>query len=62
MATSPQRKAANIAEFLQQRARSSGWQTAKTEIRLDGTVLIEVSMGQGDSDDDFLDADLRVGK
>jgi hypothetical protein len=42
--------------------RSAGWRWVKVEIRPDHTVCINAGMSDAESNDDFLDSDLRMGK
>ncbi|WP_267632558.1 hypothetical protein [Frigidibacter sp. RF13] len=47
---------------LMREARAAGWARAKFEIRPDGSVTIDAGMTLPESNDDFLAADLRMGK
>lgn len=43
-------------------ARDAGWSRARFEIKPDGSVTIDAGMIDAEPIDDFLDAELRMGK
>lgn len=59
---SPQSNARQTASVLLRDARTAGWLRVKCEIKPDGSVMMEVGMNNPESDDDFLENDLRMGK
>lgn len=59
---SPQRKGLGIVNAFIREARSAGWTRTKCEIKVDGTVAVETSMLEAEPRDDFLAAELRLGK
>jgi len=59
---SPQTIAKQTAVVLIREARAAGWARAKCEVKPDGSVIVEAGMVDADTDDDFLNRDLRMGK
>lgn len=63
MATpSPHTIARQTMAALIREARAAGWARVKGEIKVDGSVTIDAAMADPDADDDFLSADLRMGR
>jgi len=58
----PPTKARETVAKLLKVAREAGWARARCELQPDGTTIIDASMTDSDGGDDFLDADLRMGK
>lgn len=58
----PQTQARQNAIALIQAARDAGWSRARFELKPDGTTVIDASMADATVQDDFLSADLRMGK
>lgn len=59
---SPQVQARQTMAALLREARAAGWARVKGEIKPDGSVTVDAGMIDPDSDDDFLNSDLRMGK
>ncbi|MEM1299535.1 MAG: hypothetical protein AAGH68_09670 [Pseudomonadota bacterium] len=59
---SPQTNAKNTAAALLQAARDAGRARPKFEIKPDGSITLDAGMHEGEDDDDFLSADLRMSK
>ena len=59
---SPQTLAKNIATAVIRETRAAGWDRLRLEIRPDNTVSIDAKMVDAETEDDFLNNDLRMGK
>lgn len=59
---SPQAQAKAIAAALMREARAAGWTRARFELRPDGSVTVDATMAEPETRDDFLNAELRMGK
>lgn len=59
---SPQAQARQTMAALLREARAAGWARVRGEIKPDGSVTVDAGMIDPDSDDDFLNSDLRMGK
>lgn len=62
MASRSVTQARTTAATLIREARAAGWARARSEIKPDGSVTIDVSMAAPEGGDDFLNTDLRMGK
>jgi len=60
--TSPQTQAKITAAALIREVRAAGWARAKLEISPDGSVKIDADMSDLESNDNFLDRDLKMSK
>lgn len=58
----PQTTAKITTAALLRAARDAGWERAKVEIKPDGSVTLDAGMHEPETQDDFLDTDLRMGK
>lgn len=62
MAVRPVTQAKNTAAALLRVAREAGWARAEFEIKPDGSVTVGVGMTNPEGSDDFMNAELRMGK
>lgn len=62
MAVNPVTQARNTVAALIREARAAGWVRAKFEIKPDGSVTVDAGMTDPEGGDDFMNADLRMGK
>lgn len=60
--TSPQAQSRRNAVALLQAAREAGWLHTRVSIKPDGTTVVDASVAAPESDDDFLNTDLRMGQ
>lgn len=57
----PHTQARQNAVALLRAARDAGWMRARFELKPDGKTVIDTSMIDKDSTDDFLSGELRIG-
>ncbi|MTH77573.1 hypothetical protein [Paracoccus aestuariivivens] len=62
MTTSPRAQAKQTAIAFLREARAAGWSRAKIEYRPDGTLLVDASMAEAETHDDFESTSMRMGK